>query len=98
MEKVIKGTSVELIKKWIYAMEQDIKKNRFYCVSHGNDIYATSLNQARLLIMNEIFSISDNDNKGGSWSGIYTWSKESKKEHQQEVMAYLQTMKALLEI
>ncbi|MFA7717643.1 MAG: hypothetical protein WC875_02925 [Candidatus Absconditabacterales bacterium] len=100
METLIQGTSVELIKKWIHAMEQDIKKNVFYCVPDVPDhLYVTPINKARLLIMCSIFCITDNNNHEGSSKYIRVYkSEKSVKEAQKEMMAYFETMKELLEI
>lgn len=97
MNKMVNGTSVELIKNWISAMEKDIKNNNFYCIQHRDEFRVTPLNKARLYVMSDIFPISYNNYSEGSWKGTTTY-KSSVKEHEKEMMAYLETMKELLEI
>jgi hypothetical protein len=100
MQTLVKGTSVELIKKWILAMEQDIKKNNFYCRKGYKDfIIPTPLNKARLLILYDIFSlkyINDNHETKGGIRIIN--SPEYIKEAEREMITYFKTIKALLEI
>jgi hypothetical protein len=94
---MVNGTSVELIKNWISAMEEDIKNNEFYCIKHRDDRYVTPLNKARLFVMYNIFHISSNNYSEGSWKGTTSW-KGSEKDHEKEVLAYFETMKKLLGI
>lgn len=97
MNKMVNGTSVELIKNWLSAMEEDIKNNNFYCVRDRDDFRVTLLNKARLYVMSDIFPVSSNNYSEGSWKGTITY-KASVKDHEEEMMAYLETMKKLLNI
>lgn len=97
MKKMVNGTSVELIKHWISAMEEDIKKNEFYCIQCREDCLVTPLNKARLFVMRDIFPISSNGYSEGAWNGTTSY-KGSVKDHEKEIMDYFETMKKLLEI
>jgi len=94
MEKYINGTSVELIKNWILAIEKDIKDKKFYEKKNGrDDLYITHLNKARLTILLAIFSINQNDL--GDWVMCY---EDSMQKNQKKIMEYFKILKSLLEI
>lgn len=97
MNKMVNGTSVELIKNWISTMEENIKNNEFYCIQDRDDRLVTPLNKARLFVMYDIFHISSNNYSEGSWNGTNSF-KGSVKDHEKEMMDYFETMKKLLEI
>jgi hypothetical protein len=100
MKNLIKGTSVELIKKWILTMEQDIKNNKFYCKKRDKDfVIPTPLNKARLFILYDIFSLKYNNDNHERIGGIsIVNSPEYIKQAEKEMIAYFKTIKALLEI
>lgn len=94
---MVNGTSVELIRNWILAIEKDIERNEFYCFEDRDDRRISPLNKARLSVMYDIFSITSNDYSEGQ-SYYFTVYKGSVKENQKKMIAYLQTMKTLLKI
>lgn len=97
MDKMVNGTSVELIRNWILAIEKDIERNEFYCFEDRDDRRISSLNKARLSVMYDIFCITSNDYSEGQ-TYYFTSYKGSVKEATEKVKKYLQTMKELLEI
>ena len=102
MKTLVNGTSVDFLARWIYAIEEDIKKHKFYCLkSYGDPNYLCILpiNKARLLVMYEIFHITSNDYSESQSDYFKAYNtKKSLERGEKVVLAYLETMKALLEI
>jgi len=96
MNTLIKGTSVELIVTWILAIKQDIKENKFYCIGEDqNYLCITPINKARLLVMYSIFHMCYDEEIRPN----YFHTREGLvKECQEKMIAYLETMKLLLDL
>jgi hypothetical protein len=92
----INGTSVALINKWIAAMESDIKENKFYLVTEEHKIiYVSSLNIARLFVMNKILPQGcQSDGEDGPFTGkLIKHFIEGTKE---DLSKYLETLKSFI--
>lgn len=94
----IKGTNVSLINSWIKAMQDDIKKNKFYLANKKDEfLYVTPLNKARLHIMQGIFGIRLVDHYNNPSDGMVS-SNARVKSDQIKMRIYLRTLQSLLKI